>query len=277
MVKPGEPRWAPRPQGTARWFPQPPYEPRPLVRSILRLVCWPPMFLLGIPFNLAYNSILYLFKRPNFSYKRFVFSGLARYLTGSLGLGAVYAPDPDHAKVTPAMLKLYGDRADASVKTIPPIADSVPRLPIVQIAGNKVRPEPVTAFMVAPKTEAGTTAKHIWREAGKDEKIIYYVVGGGYQTGHPLQWSLAWDWCKESKLRVFAPNYRKCLDDGSAFPGPLYDFLAGWQFLVEDLGFEPRVSWQTHEDLADTPRTLCSTVTRQARTPSSSSPDTSTS
>ncbi|KAL1409371.1 hypothetical protein Q8F55_003353 [Vanrija albida] len=238
--RPGEPRWAPRPQGTARWFPQPPYEPRPLLRSILRLLAWPPMLLLGIPLNVAYNSVLYLFKRPSHGLRRFVVSGIARYLTGSLNLGAVYTPDKDASTVTPAVLKLYGARADASARTIPPIADSVPRLPILQIAGDRVRPAPVTAFMLAPKTPAGASAKHIWREAAQGEKIIYYVVGGGYQTGHPLQWSLAWDWCKDSGLRVFAPNYRKCLDEGSAFPAPLYDFLAGWQFLVDDLGFEPQ-------------------------------------
>lgn len=50
---------------------------------------------------------------------------------------------------------------------------------------------------------------------------------------------LAWDLARD--LRVFSPNYRKCLDDASAFPAPLLDCLAGYQYLVDELGFEPKV------------------------------------
>jgi acetyl esterase/lipase len=49
---------------------------------------------------------------------------------------------------------------------------------------------------------------------------------------YSLTWSLnAWE----------GINYRKSLSADTAFPASLLDSLAGFQYLVEELGFQPRV------------------------------------
>lgn len=40
---------------------------------------------------------------------------------------------------------------------------------------------------------------------------------------------------------TLAVNYRKSLSADSAFPACLWDALAGWQYLIEELGFRPEV------------------------------------
>lgn len=39
--------------------------------------------------------------------------------------------------------------------------------------------------------------------ANDGEKIVYYLVGGGYISGHPLRTHLAWTTCRQLNVRVF--------------------------------------------------------------------------
>lgn len=70
--------------------------------------------------------------------------------------------------------------------------------------------------------------------------MVLHLVGGGYVTGHPLETHGVFSLVDITRGRVFSANYRKSLDDATAFPASLLDSLAGWQFLVHELGFAPR-------------------------------------
>jgi hypothetical protein len=41
--------------------------------------------------------------------------------------------------------------------------------------------------------------------------------------------------------RLLAPNYRKTVVHDQAWPAQMFDLLAGWQYMIEELGFEPKV------------------------------------
>ncbi|GHJ83602.1 hypothetical protein NliqN6_0004 [Naganishia liquefaciens] len=105
----------------------------------------------------------------------------------------------------------------------------------------------VPGFMLSP--ESGNTPSNAhqpskvtgtgYARANEGEKIVYYLVGGGYIGGHPLRTHLAWTTAQQLNVRVFAVNYRKSLTAETAFPACLLDALAGYLFLTRDLGFLP--------------------------------------
>ncbi|AFR98471.1 hypothetical protein C343_06451 [Cryptococcus neoformans C23] len=76
------------------------------------------------------------------------------------------------------------------------------------------------------------------RAASPGERVIFFIVGGGYMVGHPLRLHTAWSLAKMTNARVFCVNYHKSLSDATAFPCPLLDTLAGIQYLVEQKDFE---------------------------------------
>lgn len=61
----------------------------------------------------------------------------------------------------------------------------------------------------------------------------------GYSTGHPTWTGLPGKISRDTGLRVWGGQYRKCLDVTSAWPAPLVDALAHWVHLTEELGFAP--------------------------------------
>ncbi|ALO69791.1 hypothetical protein CNN00155 [Cryptococcus deneoformans JEC21] len=76
------------------------------------------------------------------------------------------------------------------------------------------------------------------RDAAPGERMIYFIVGGGYMGRHPLRIHTPWPLAKISKARVFSVSYRKSLSDSTAFPCSLLDTLAGYQYLIEEKHFE---------------------------------------
>jgi len=67
----------------------------------------------------------------------------------------------------------------------------------------------------------------------------FSLTPSAYIRGHPLYTPLAGKLARDTSLRVFGVQYRKCLDDASAFPAPLLDTLAAWRCLTTTLGFAP--------------------------------------
>lgn len=78
------------------------------------------------------------------------------------------------------------------------------------------------------------------RAASPGERVIFFIVGGGYMVGHPLRLHTAWSLAKMTSARVFCVNYHKSLSDATAFPCSLLDTLAGIQYLVEEKSFETK-------------------------------------
>jgi len=102
-----------------------------------------------------------------------------------------------------------------------------------------IRSSPSTLSQPHSSAVAATaTADTILAPSKPNERIILYLVGGGFISGHPLRSHLAWTVAKWSGERVFAVNYRKSLSADSAFPACLIDALAGYVYLVEQLGFK---------------------------------------
>lgn len=214
-----------------------PLEPSTAVFDLMRLVVYPPLFLLGVPLNVAWNMGTYVYDRPRYSLRRHLAAGLVRFLGTYMPIWSVYPKDKWADKIPPSLVKRYGHLGEMALRLIPGISSEFPRLPILFPSdGKKIRTAIIPGFMIAPK---GTLDEQIWAKAQPGEKICLSIIGGGYQAGHPLTMRPHWDLAKD--IRVFLPNYRKALDDASAFPAQLLDALAGWQYLTEDLGFEPQV------------------------------------
>ncbi|KAI5448890.1 hypothetical protein NCC49_006028 [Naganishia albida] len=89
------------------------------------------------------------------------------------------------------------------------------------------------------KRQSPAVAGSSYALANDGEKIVYYLVGGGYISGHPLRTHLAWTTSQKLNVRVFAVNYRKSLTVDTSFPACLLDALAGYLYLTRDLGFKP--------------------------------------
>lgn len=156
-----------------------PFEPSNATFNLMRLVAYPPLFLVGIPLNVVYNLGSYLWYRPPYGLRRHLIASLARFMGNCLSLGCVYRVDKDHAKIPAGPAKRFGNLAEVGMRMIPPLSDDVPRLPIIKVAGEKVKPVPVPGFMLAPK---GTPKDQLWAKAQPGEKVVLFIVGGGYQT-----------------------------------------------------------------------------------------------
>jgi hypothetical protein len=51
-----------------------------------------------------------------------------------------------------------------------------------------------------------TTLTSFCSRANEGEKIVYYLVGGGYIGGHPLRTHLAWTTAQQLNVRVFGTS-----------------------------------------------------------------------
>lgn len=142
--------------------------------------------------------------------------------------------------------------------------------------------------VVNNKRQLSALTGSAYARANDGEKIVYYLVGGGYVSGHPLRTHLAWSTAQQLHVRVFgksfpflsltianpplvvAVNYRKSLTIDSSFPACLLDALAGYLFLTRTLGFEPSVRAIFPPILQSDPlphrRTSSSWATRRAET-----------
>lgn len=231
-----------------------PLEPPTPVFRLMQLAAVPPIMCVGLPTMLAFNSLSYFHYRPKHGFLRHLVTNTIRMLQTLLTLGCVTRRDPEEWKI-PKLARFHRHLAEiGEVRTVPPMSADIPLLPHVKVITDRgaVKPEPRPAFMIAPK---GTPQEKIWAKAKPGEKAIFYIIGGGYQMGQPVQWFVTWELATRLGLRIFRTfsvrsssyrlttdtNYRKCLSDDSAWPGPMLDYLAAWEYMVDELGFEPQV------------------------------------
>ncbi|EKC99942.1 hypothetical protein A1Q2_05766 [Trichosporon asahii var. asahii CBS 8904] len=114
--------------------------------------------------------------------------------------------------------------------TLPPA--KLPRTGFAVCPAVPAVPRP--GFVVTPKS------KQALAKAAPGEKAMLYFVGGGYAFGHPLERTYVFKVAHDINIRVLAVNYRKTLTPETAFPAPLLDAVAGWEYLTNALGFEPK-------------------------------------
>lgn len=217
------------------------FEPSPLTRRVIQLLTLPPIIFVGLPLSALWNTLTYLYRRPPISLRQHLVIGVLRFFQATANYRCVYPADPSPTLIPKAALAREG--VEYGVRVVPPIRPEVPVLPCLKLtpAMQLVEPAPTPVFAIAPKGKFDD----VWAKAGKDEMCIFYIVGGGYQVGHPLNFPMSTEYSKHTGLRLFSPNYRKCIDDAGGYPAPLYDMLAGIQFVLEELEFEPRVSQLT--------------------------------
>jgi acetyl esterase/lipase len=213
-----------------------PREPPALVRRLVQLITLPPT-LFGIVLSLPFNTVDYLLRRPPYPFKRHLILGALRFLQNASSALRFVMPLDAEADVVPKAAAKR-DTTEYAVRMVPPIPEEA-RLPVTRLTPGMEAVETVEVpmFAIAPK---GAEA---WKKAAPGELCILYIVGGGYQVGHPLRFPMTTGYVEHTGLRLFSPNYRKCLDDASGYPAPLLDMVAGLQFVVDELGFEPKVSY----------------------------------
>ncbi|KAF8888379.1 alpha/beta-hydrolase [Gymnopilus junonius] len=132
---------------------------------------------------------------------------------------------------------------------------SIPAVPSDLVTGevldtakiNNVKAVTTGGFWYCPK---GQDIK-VGQKAEKDEKVIYHFHGGGFTggTGNPSNANtkaVADGFLQHipSNPRLFALEYRVSsappFGYSNPFPAALLDALAGYRYLVQDLGFEPQ-------------------------------------
>lgn len=77
---------------------------------------------------------------------------------------------------------------------------------VVDVPGFMIWPEPTTPSSSSTTTTASASASAAgkgYTAAQPGEKIIYYLVGGGFISGHPLRTHLAWWTAQQLGVRVF--------------------------------------------------------------------------
>ncbi|KAI5476298.1 lipase/esterase [Pseudohyphozyma bogoriensis] len=77
-----------------------------------------------------------------------------------------------------------------------------------------------------------------FRRAREGEKVVLYLVGGGYVTGSPVQGNRCYNLARWSDLRIVGVNYRKASGPDKAYPAALQDAITAYAHLVEDLGYK---------------------------------------
>ncbi|KAI0816972.1 Alpha/Beta hydrolase protein [Trametes gibbosa] len=111
---------------------------------------------------------------------------------------------------------------------------------------NDIKPERVAGYWLGKRGPDGKAGQ----KAGPDERVIYGLHGGGFVMGsaHPdfatgYIYRKMFNYVPKGYERIYQCEYRLSWSDPlptqGAFPAALFDALAGYQYLVRDLGFRP--------------------------------------
>ncbi|RSH91989.1 hypothetical protein EHS25_009360 [Saitozyma podzolica] len=177
----------------------------------LDLLALPLLYLVILPFTAAYHILLsLLYGIPHeWELRHYLYLNLRRVGSQYGSYRRLPPVDPEE-DVLPARAEMYLPKCEYMRVTCPPMSKEVPRVGVLQTARAVVQDKD---DLLAPAEDG--------------ERIIYFIVGGGYIGGHPYGSTPP------------GVNYRKSLSASSAFPGSLIDCLAGYQYLVRTLGVSP--------------------------------------
>ncbi|BEI86167.1 hypothetical protein CcaverHIS002_0604540 [Cutaneotrichosporon cavernicola] len=176
---------------------------------------------------LPISTIRYLFTRPKgFSLKIFLIFRLLRFLN----LLVPILPPPEKRKALWEGPKTAGTLPEVKIETVK-VAPAPEAWRVGYAAGpNVVKAIEMPGYIITPAGIASGPARD-------GEKIIMYIHGGAYVRGHPLWTAFPHRLAAETGRRVYGVQYRKTLDDATAFPGPLLDALAAWAYVTKEMGF----------------------------------------
>lgn len=185
----------------------------------------------GILTSLPFTVIHYLLFRPKgFTLKTYLITRFLRYLA----ILQPVLPPPETNKERWEVPKTLGLKGVVGVKIEHVDVEHAPEewLTAYAVGPEVVKPAKMPGYILTPPGASSG-------EPRPGEKIIFYIHGGGYIRGHPLWTSFPHRLARETGRRVYSAQYRKTLDDETAFPAPLLDALAAWRYVTTVLGFEP--------------------------------------
>lgn len=183
--------------------------------------------------TLPFQVLMYILFRPRgFSLKLYLISRFMRYV--SL-LTPILPPPQKRPEVwdipKPLGLKSSGVDVKVNAVTVEPAPESWRG---AYAAGpDVVKAIQMPGYLITPPGASSGTPR-------PGEKLIVYIHGGGYIRGHPLWTALPHRLARDTGRRVYCIQYRKTLDDSTAFPAPLLDALAGWHYVTQVMGFDPK-------------------------------------
>ncbi|BEJ00056.1 hypothetical protein CcaverHIS631_0410980 [Cutaneotrichosporon cavernicola] len=163
------------------------FQPGPRLHLLLDALAFVPVHLFILPATALYHGIRYWLapsarRFPHLTWWRYIVLNLQRARNQYMRGLCVNYPDPNaHVRIP----SKYDDVCDVATVTLPPITEDVPRLEVLDSDATMkgiVHPTPVTGFWIAAKRKAGD----LTAQAKPDERVIYFIVGGGYANGHPL-------------------------------------------------------------------------------------------
>lgn len=199
------------------------------------LILYKLLFALGIlgslPFVIPYTILTHIFRGPRSKWQTLRDHIVSNVVRVALIQHTLFLPGVDGSEWKIIRKKTSAAPGVTVTKvTLPPA-----RLPRTGFAVCPAVPAvPRPGFIVTPSTRQATA------KAAPGEKVMLYFVGGGYAFGHPLERTYAFKIAHDLGIRVLAVNYRKTLSPDTAFPAPLLDAVAGWEYLIDELQFEPK-------------------------------------
>ncbi|WOO82769.1 Esterase [Vanrija pseudolonga] len=188
--------------------------------------------------SLPFYALLYALSPRTKNLKMYLFG--RAFSTMMRVNGGFRAPESwdEAATTTPHSLdpgttrKVYG-AMDVHVVTVPP--SSRPQEAFT-LGPEVVKPAKRPGFIVSPPGARGKGGA----KAAKGEKLLFYLHGGAYIGGHPLWTPFGGEIAQSTALRLLGVQYRKAADAATAFPAPLLDALAAWEYATATLGFAAR-------------------------------------
>ncbi|WVQ82452.1 hypothetical protein IAT38_004581 [Cryptococcus sp. DSM 104549] len=214
-----------------------PLELPPLAHTAIDTLIAPFAYLVALPLTVTYHSLRFAATEPLFpgwTLVHYLAINWRRTYRGLLSWRRVPLRDPEESRIPASSAKYLGTCAVKQVEC-PPLVEDSNAPSVLKVRRDVVLASPVPGFWVERKSREPSSLD---RHASKGERLIFFIVGGGYGGGHPLTIHTPWSLAELSDARVFCINYRKSLSDATAFPCSLLDCMAGFQYVVEEKGFD---------------------------------------
>jgi acetyl esterase/lipase len=195
-------------------------------KAYAHMALYLPWTLIQLPLAAASSFLgLGLFGNPKWSVKKTCLNIILKFILGERPLATNNGPDVVSIEARSSVPKTK----DAHRTLVSILAR--PQECVGDAKHDAVRPEDCPGFFTWPLSGESPL---ISKQKGK---VLMYLVGGAYVTGHPLLLSLDVKMTTATGLPVFSVNFRKACHPHLSFPAALQDAVAGFYYLL-DLGFK---------------------------------------